>query len=432
MKKTVMVLLLVLLCLCGCGEQSGQKEKQSKKATKEIFAMDTYMTITTYGEKAEEAATKAVSEIERLDNLLSTGKNESEIAILNENGSEIVSEDTAQLIAKSIELYQDTNGVFDISIYPLMKEWGFTTKKYKVPSDKTINHLLKNIEASKIEWNNKTNLVALPEEMEIDLGGIAKGYTSNRLTQIFKEYQLTGGVLSLGGNVQTYGTKEDGGKWKIAIENPSNSPLSGDYLGVLKTGNMAVITSGGYERYFEKNGKTYHHILDPATGKPANHGVISATIVSKDGTLADGLSTSLFIMGKDEDEKIKQASLLIQRHGDNPHVELYIFSDSIESSLLTQTMQPKGMKVRRISDAKSLINDILYRNGSMLFEQADGSADKNKDISAVVLGLGSYGTQMLKALPWFGQMDGYNLTITAVDLQRDAADRFAFQCPELC
>ena len=247
MKKTVMVLLLVLLCLCGCGEQSGQKEKQSKKATKEIFAMDTYMTITTYGEKAEEAATKAVSEIERLDNLLSTGKNESEIAILNENGSEIVSEDTAQLIAKSIELYQDTNGVFDISIYPLMKEWGFTTKKYKVPSDKTINHLLKNIEASKIEWNNKTNLVALPEEMEIDLGGIAKGYTSNRLTQIFKEYQLTGGVLSLGGNVQTYGTKEDGGKWKIAIENPSNSPLSGDYLGVLKTGNMAVITSGGYE-----------------------------------------------------------------------------------------------------------------------------------------------------------------------------------------
>ena len=203
MKKTVIFLLLALLCLCGCGEQSGQKEKQSKKATKEVFAMDTYMTITTYGEKAEAAATKAVSEIERLDNLLSTGKDESEIAILNENGSEIVSEDTAQLIAKSLELYQDTNGVFDISIYPLMKEWGFATKKYKVPSDKTINHLLKNIDASKIEWNNKTNLAALPEEMEIDLGGIAKGYTSNRLTQIFKEYQLTGGVLSLGGNVQT-------------------------------------------------------------------------------------------------------------------------------------------------------------------------------------------------------------------------------------
>lgn len=99
--------------------------------------------------------------------------------------------------------------------------------------------------------------------------------------------------------------------------------------------------------------------------------------------------------------------------------------------MLTQTMQPNGMKVRRISDAKSLTNDILYRNGSMLFEQADGSADRNKDISAVVLGLGSYGTQMLKALPWVGQMDGYSLTITAVDLQKDVADRFAFQCPEL-
>lgn len=141
--------------------------------------------------------------------------------------------------------------------------------------------------------------------------------------------------------------------------------------------------------------------------------------------------TRLFIMGKDEDEKIKQASLLIQRHGDNPHVELYIFSDSIESSLLTQTMQPDGMKIRRISDAKSLINDILYRNGNLLLEHADGSACEEKSISAVVLGLGGYGTEMLKALSWFGQMDGYQLTVTAVDLQKDAADCFTFQCPEL-
>lgn len=141
--------------------------------------------------------------------------------------------------------------------------------------------------------------------------------------------------------------------------------------------------------------------------------------------------TRLFIMGEDEDEKIRQASQLVLRHGSNPHLELYIFSDSVESSLLTQTMQPKGMKVRRISDTKSLINDILYSNGSMLFEHADNSTGEEKSISAVVLGLGGYGTEMLKALPWFGQMDGYRLTITAVDLQKDAADRFAFQCPEL-
>ena len=110
----------------------------------------------------------------------------------------------------------------------------------------------------------------MPQNYEIDLGGIAKGYTSARLMQIFKKYGLSGGIVSLGGNVQTYGYKSENKKWRVAVENPETSPLDGDYLGVLDITDKAVITSGGYERYFEKNGKRYHHILNPKTGKPAD------------------------------------------------------------------------------------------------------------------------------------------------------------------
>ena len=114
---------------------------------------------------------------------------------------------------------------------------------------------------------------------------------------IFKENGISSAVISLGGNVQTLNGKPDGSDWRVAVENPADT---GSYIGVLSIKDKAVITSGGYERYFKQDGKTYHHIIDPATGYPADSGLISVTIVSDDGTLADGLSTSLFIMGEEK------------------------------------------------------------------------------------------------------------------------------------
>ena len=131
----------------------------------------------------------------------------------------------------------------------------------------------------------------------MDLGGIAKGFTSSRIMEIFKKDGVTCGMVSLGGNVHLLGTKQDGSAWRVGIQDPDNT---NDMLGVLEASDCAIITSGAYERNFEKDGVTYHHIIDPATGKPSNSGLTSVTIVSKDGTLADGLSTSLFVMGKDK------------------------------------------------------------------------------------------------------------------------------------
>ena len=272
-------------------------KKNDKEVTKSLFAMDTYMEITAYGYQSEEAVAAAVEEIERLDKLLSTGSDSSEITMLNHNKIKKVSEDTAYLIQKSTELWQLTDGAFDITIYPVMCAWGFAGGEYQVPNDAELSVLLEHVDASKLQFDAERNILTMPEDVEIDFGGIAKGYTSDSVAQILEEYGIKSAKLNLGGNVQTVGAKPDGSKWRIAIKSPYGTE---SYLGVISVENMAVITSGGYERYFEEDGNIYHHIIDPKTGRPAENGLVSVTIVSENGALADGLSTSLYVMGKND------------------------------------------------------------------------------------------------------------------------------------
>lgn len=300
------------MLLTGCGTASNTKNTGSASETQttnstttsstqpvsqEIFAMDTYMTVTAYGDNAQKGVTDAVAEIQRLDNLLSIGKEDSEISKLNKSGSAALSDDTAVMVAKALDLYQSTGGAFDITVLPLMELWGFTTQEYYVPTEDEIQSTLQRVGADKLTWDESTQTLTLGDKQEIDLGGIAKGFTSSRIMEIFKQDGVTCGMVSLGGNVHLLGTKQDGSAWRVGIQDPNNTD---DMLGVLEANDCAVITSGAYERNFEKDGVTYHHIIDPATGKPSNSGLTSVTIVSKDGTLADGLSTSLFVMGKDK------------------------------------------------------------------------------------------------------------------------------------
>lgn len=284
----------------GDGTESGgiaeERVTEAEEARKDVFAMDTYMTVTAYGDRAQEAVDAAEAEIERLDSLLSTGQSTSEVARINADGGGTLSADTKYLLERSLELYESTEGAFDVAIYPVMKAWGFADGNFNVPSAETLQELSLLTDASKIDYDAENISVSFKQEgMEIDFGGIAKGYTSAKIMDIFREYGVISGCVSLGGNVQVYGTKMDGTLWRVAVQ----SPEGGDnYLGILSTSDRAVITSGGYERNFEQDGVTYHHIIDPATGYPANNGLTSVTIVSADGTLADGLSTSLFVMGK--------------------------------------------------------------------------------------------------------------------------------------
>lgn len=304
--------VIASMLLTGCGTASDTKDTGSASETQttsstttssaepvsqEIFAMDTYMTVTAYGDNAQKGVTDAIAEIQRLDNLLSIGKEDSEISKLNKSGSAALSDDTAVMVTKALDLYKSTGGAFDITVLPLMELWGFTTQDYYVPTEEEIQSTLQRVGADKLTWDESTQTLTLGDKQEIDLGGIAKGFTSSRIMEIFKKDGVTCGMVSLGGNVHLLGTKQDGSAWRVGIQDPDNTD---DMLGVLQANDCAVITSGAYERNFEKDGVTYHHIIDPATGKPSNSGLTSVTIVSKDGTLADGLSTSLFVMGKDK------------------------------------------------------------------------------------------------------------------------------------
>lgn len=308
MKKSWMIWMLAAwLLLAGCATQtqmdgSGSTEdsasvSEDTQSSREIFAMDTYMTLTAYGENGEKAIEAAVQEIERLDALLSIGTESSEITKLNTVGSGVLSEDSATLVSQALELYHTTGGAFDITVLPLMRLWGFTDQNYRVPSADELEQTLRCVGSDQLTYDEKTKQLTLGEGQSIDLGGIAKGYTSGRVMDIFRSYGVVSGMVSLGGNVHVLGSKTDGTAWRVGIQNPDNSE---DIAGVLAVIDRAVITSGGYERYFEQDGVTYHHILDPSTGKPAQSGLASVTIVSENGTRADGLSTALFVMGQEK------------------------------------------------------------------------------------------------------------------------------------
>ena len=164
------------------------------------------------------------------------------------------------------------------------------------PLNQELQKALAKVDASQIVIDG--DQVTLGTGQQMDLGGIAKGYTSARIMEIYREYGITSGMVSLGGNVQTLGTRPDGKDWNIGIQNPDGQ--QGSLLAALPVENKAVITSGGYERYFEEDGNTYIHILNPKTGYPADSGLVSVSIISENGMLADALSTSLYLMGEEK------------------------------------------------------------------------------------------------------------------------------------
>ncbi len=281
--------------IAGCILQY-RNETVNKECTRQLFAMDTVMTFTAYGKNSEQAVDAAIKEVQRLDDLLSTGNPDSEVSVINTEGNGTLSEDTKEILTEALEIYKETDGLFDVTIYPLMQLWGFPTQEYHVPTESELQEALAKVDASQIAIDGDE--VTLGTGQQMDLGGIAKGYTSARIMEIYREYGITSGMVSLGGNVQTLGTKPDGKNWKIGIQNPDGQ--QGSLLAALPVENKAVITSGGYERYFEEDGNTYIHILNPKTGYPADSGLVSVSIISENGMLADALSTSLYLMGKEK------------------------------------------------------------------------------------------------------------------------------------
>ncbi len=299
MKKLICILSAFFVLVAGCSEKN-----TVNSATRDIFAMDTYMSLKAYGENAETALSLAQDEIIRLESLLSVTNEKSDVSAINQsNGHTVsVSEDTVKIIEKAIEIGNQTNGALDITIYPVLKEWGFTTGNYSIPSPDVLNQYLKYVDYGQIITNG--NSVTVPENFQIDLGALAKGYTSDSVMNILKDNNIDSAVVSLGGNVQTLGKKQDGSLWKVGIINPFSPDTS---MGVIEVSDKAVITSGNYERYFiGDDGNRYCHIIDSSDGYPADNGLVSVTIIGESGLICDALSTALFVYGKENAVKYWQ------------------------------------------------------------------------------------------------------------------------------
>lgn len=177
---------------------------------------------------------------------------------------------------------------------PLIRAIGLLTWKNRVPKETEIRTLLEHVGYEKVILDGQT--LTLPEEMELDLGAVGKGYAGDLTADLVKEHGLESALLNIGGNIQAVGSRPDGEDWRLAIR----SPYGEGEVGLLKVSDCAVVTSGNYERYFTaKDGTRYGHIIDPKTGHPVDNGLASVTIVTEEGKMGDALSTALFVKGLD-------------------------------------------------------------------------------------------------------------------------------------
>lgn len=284
----ILAFAAVFLLICGCTPKPPVSDT--------FFAMDTVMTVTVYG--GENLTLLCEERIRELEDLLSAQKPDSDTARLNaSDGNEIsLSDETSFLLGEVLDFCRETDGIYDPTVYPLVKEWGFISGEYKIPESVRISELLENTGFEKITLSGNT--VSVPADLELDFGACAKGYAADELKNILAENSVTSALLDLGGNILAVGKKPDGSPWKIGVADPFSPSES---AGTLLLSDCAAVTSGGYERYFiGDNGERFCHMIDPRTGFPANSGIASVTVIGQSGTRCDMLSTALFIMGTEK------------------------------------------------------------------------------------------------------------------------------------
>ena len=323
---------LCLLCLLACSKNGGQISHQEKEnnqsntsssddkaVEKEIedkiksmggqfFFLNSILTLDIYDTGLDNAKINQEVEdrVRELENKMSTKIATSEVSKINDNAGidkVKVSDDTFTVIKEALKYGKISKGKFDITVGNLVDLWGIGTENEKVPSKEEIQKALATVDYNKVEIDDNNKTVFLKDKgMKIDLGAIAKGYVADDIVKILEKDGVKSAIINLGGNVYVYGNK--GGKnFKIGIRNPL-SPDPNDYLGIYQSQNESVVTSGVYERFFEKDGKRYHHILSTSDGYPIDNNLISTSIITKSSMDADALSTTTFALGLEEGLKL--------------------------------------------------------------------------------------------------------------------------------
>ena len=298
--RNIIILILCTLCLFSC---SNEDEKYSDSR----IAMGTSVTITVYDKKDKEYISGAFDLIYEIERKISNKQENSYVSKINEKaGLEAVDvpEDVFKLIEYSLWMSQETGNLFDPAIGALSAIWGIGSDSPRVPSEDEIQRVLPLLNPNDIVLDSTNNSVFLKkEDMMLDLGGIGKGYAADIVKDYLKKCGVERAIINLGGNIYALGGKTANDGWKIGISNPENPT---QYITLVDARDESVVTSGGYERYFEDEGIIYHHILNPSTGYPYDSNLLSASIITDQSILADALSTTVFAGGKEVAEEMAE------------------------------------------------------------------------------------------------------------------------------
>lgn len=273
-----------------------------------IFNTRVFQKISTENVNGELILKKSTEIMKKLEHILSFYNDNSDITKINKNAGKDfvnVSDSTFEIVKKSKYYSQLTNGLFDISVAPLVKAWGICNDSLKVLNNDTIDKLLPLINYNDIILDEENVSIMLNKEnQKIDLGGIAKGYIADLIIDFYKENNVKSAIVNIGGNIKVLGRKSHEDLWQVGIYKPIKH--STDIICSLAIEDLSIVTSGVYERVFISNNKLYHHILDPRTGYPASTDIMSITIVNESSLLFDVLATPLLIMGTFEASKFMQ------------------------------------------------------------------------------------------------------------------------------
>lgn len=281
-------------------------KKGAETIVREFYGLGTIIRLRVDGKNGEKAIQEAIDRLNIIENKMSVFKEFSEVSMINRNAgvsSQEVSKDTYFVIKKAVEYSRLSEGTFDLTIRPIVSLWRIGSDNPRIPSKSEIERNLKLVNYQDIILDEKNHSIGLKHANQaIDVGGIAKGYASDEVKKVFENYKIKSALIDLGGNLYALGTKPDKTLWNVGIQNPFNT--RGEHIGVISVKNKSIVTSGNYERYFTKEGKMYHHIIDPKTGYPSESEIISSTIISDYSIDGDGLSTGVYIMGIEKSIKL--------------------------------------------------------------------------------------------------------------------------------
>ena len=284
----------VLLLFCGC-----QKNPSQMSISDVGFYFDTVVEIKLNGTEDESILKECFDLMAEYESLLSRTREGSDVWKINHSaGTPVsVSEDTVSLIRLARKYYDLSDGAFDITIAPYVTLWDFQNNPGTIPTKDELTAASKHVGFENVQVSGNTVTLADPEA-QIDLGGIAKGFIADRLKEYLTKEGIESAWINLGGNVLTIGMKPDKSPWKIGIRKPFGAAT--ETAAVISVSGKSVVTSGTYERYFEKDGTIYHHILEPKTGEPVQNHLYSVTILSDSSADGDALSTTCFVLGKED------------------------------------------------------------------------------------------------------------------------------------